>query len=113
MPVDQGFENWTGFGFWYRESPQEFRADTLGQDIPRHGNATVDLWYPGWSVAGTRGVRLDNAGLLRWIQAIPPMEKGVAIEEKSLLFKALATALNGSKKRTCLGSHAKLVMVQH
>jgi serine/threonine protein kinase len=77
-----GFANWTRFGFWYRESPNEFRADTLGQDIPRYGNATIDLWYPAWSFAGMRGVRLDNAGLLRWFQAIPPMEKGAAIEAK-------------------------------
>ena len=79
-----GFENWTRFGFWYRESPQVFRADTLGQDTPRRGNATIDLWYPAWSVAGMRGVRLDNAGWLRWFQAIPPMEKSKAIEERPL-----------------------------
>ncbi len=79
-----GFENWTRMGFWYRESPQEFRADTLGQDIPRYGNAAVDLWYPAWSVSGMRGVQLDNAGLVRWFQAIPPMEKGTASEAKPM-----------------------------
>jgi len=61
-----GFENWTRLGFWYRESPQEFRADTLGQGIPRYGNATVDLWYPAWSVAGMRGVRLGQC----WFTAL-------------------------------------------
>lgn len=76
-----GFENWTRMGFWYRESPQEFHADTLGQDLPRSGNASVDLWYPAWSIPKMRGVRLDNAGLLRWFQAIPQMEKNAEYEK--------------------------------
>lgn len=74
------FKNWTLLGFWYRESPENFHADTLGFDTPRLGNAAVDPWYPAWSLPEMRGVRLDNAGLLRWFQANPKIQKNAAYQ---------------------------------